>query len=184
MPFHFAGCLEWRMLALFNWDVQPLPGVPSWHLTGVPMKRRICISNTGRAILPGIFFFSCSAVIFSVVCLSVFFFSIIIIWLFSNASVRNVYRMRTRGVSEDAALRFTKHCDAYLSAIFEYKFEYKSKYSTKKYRLQAKNLIASDSSMNVNHSRREHFYAFTYFSAITYGSIPLSSPVTSTSLHK
>lgn len=73
MPFHFAGCLGWCMLAPFNWDVQPLPTVPSWHLTGVPMKRRICISNTSRAILPGIHFFSCSAVIFSVVCLSVFF---------------------------------------------------------------------------------------------------------------
>lgn len=55
--FHFMVCLEWCMLALFNWDVQPLPSVPSWHLLGVPMKRKICISNTGKTILLGSFSF-------------------------------------------------------------------------------------------------------------------------------
>lgn len=83
----------------------PSPTVPFWHLTGVPMKRGICISNAGRVILLGLLPHpSCSAVIFSVVCLSVFFYLIIIIWLFSNASVRNVYRMRRWGVSVEAAI--------------------------------------------------------------------------------
>lgn len=84
----------------------PSPTVPFWHLTGVPMKRGICISNAGRGILLGLLPPRPVVQLFSLlfVYLFFFFYLIIIIWLFSNASVRNVYRMRRWGVSAEAAV--------------------------------------------------------------------------------
>lgn len=104
----------------------PSHGVPFWHLTGVPMKRRICISNAGRAFLLGLLSPPlCSAVIFSVVYLFFFHTSS---WLF------DYFQMQVSGMftewGREACLTlplwgWLKRCDARLSAVFVDMFEYK-----------------------------------------------------------
>lgn len=121
------ACLEWCMLPLFNWDVQPLPCPFVTFTGGYDEKYEFAYQTLVKLLSWEMFFSHLALFFFPVVCLSIIF-RIMIISLFLSEYARIVYSMRPDDtkIGDDprvAVLKFTRYYAAYVTtrSLFESK---------------------------------------------------------------